>query len=133
DTGEGLLTAGFVVTGAAPKRVLIRGIGPSLTAFGVTGTLADPVLKLYQGTTVIAQNDDWQSPQPIGSIVTPAGEAEITAASANAGAFPIPRGGRDAALLVTLSPGDYTVTISGANNTTGAGLIEVYDAPASER
>jgi hypothetical protein len=129
DTGEGVLTAGFVVTGSIPKRVLIRGIGPSLTAFGVADALADPVLRLYQGTTVIAQNDDWQAPQPIGSIIAPASAAEVAAAAAQSGAFTLGSGSKDASLLLTLAPGAYTVTVSGANNSTGAGLVEVYESP----
>jgi hypothetical protein len=136
DTGEGILTAGFVVTGGAPKRVLIRGIGPSLAAFGVAGALADPVLKLHQGSTVIAQNDDWQVPPAIGATpppgAAPASGIDIASASSRAGAFALAAGSKDAALLLTLAPGAYTVALSGANNTTGTALVEVYQAPDAE-
>ncbi len=132
-TGEGILTAGFVVTGSLPKRILIRGIGPSLEAFGVTGSLADPVLKLHQGSTVIAQNDDWEVPQAIGATSLPGGApasgTDIVSASSRFGAFALVAGSKDAALLLTLAPGVYTVALSGADNTTGTALVEVYQAP----
>jgi len=130
-TGEDVLVAGFVVTGNASKRVLIRGVGPALAAFGVPGTLVDPVLKLYSagGANPIAQNDNWETPQPInaGQIVPTA--AEIVAASMAAGAFPLPAGGKDASMVVTLTPGNYSAVLSGANNGTGSGLVEVYELP----
>src|SRR5687767_6800060 len=89
DTGDGALVGGFVVTGNAPKRVLVRGIGPSLTGFGVTGAIADPVLKIYRGSIVIAQNDNWSSPQVIDAAQFAASGAEVTAAAASSGAFPL--------------------------------------------
>ncbi|HUR56998.1 MAG TPA: hypothetical protein VM029_04780 [Opitutaceae bacterium] len=126
DTGEGQLVAGFVVAGDTPKRVLIRGIGPALAAFGVTGTVADPQLKLFASgqAAALAQNDDWHSPQADAET-----SAEIAAASARAGAFPLGAGSRDAALIMTLAPGSYSAVMSGANNGTGTGLIEVYELP----
>jgi hypothetical protein len=129
DTGEGNLIAGFVVTGNAPKRVLIRGIGPGLSQFNVPGVVADPMLKIYaQGSsTVIAQNNDWGTAQPINAAQVVASAADITAASTAAGAFPLPAGSKDAAILVTLMPGQYSAVVSGVNNTTGAGLVEVYE------
>jgi hypothetical protein len=132
DTGDGSLIAGFVVTGNAPKRVLIRGIGPSLTGFGVTGAVANPVLKLYAtgSTSVIAQNDDWSAGQPINVAQGAATAAEIAAASTSAGAFPLSAGSRDAAIIITLLPGSYTAVVSDAANGTGTGLVEVYELAA---
>jgi hypothetical protein len=129
-TGDDVLVAGFVVTGSTPKRVLIRGIGPALAAFGVPGVLQDPVLRLYSanGTNPIAQNDNWEAPQPIGAQVA-ATAAQITAASTAAGAFPLGAGGKDAAMIVTLPAGNYSAVVSGASNGTGAGLVEVYELP----
>lgn len=132
DTGEGQLVAGFVIAGNAPKRVLIRGIGPALTAFGVTGAVADPVLKLYASgrTSPVAQNDNWETAQPVTGGATPATAAEITAAGTATGAFPFATGSKDAAILVTLPPGAYSAVMSGAADSTGAGLVEVYELPA---
>lgn len=132
DTGEGQLIAGFVVTGDAPKRVLIRGIGPGLTAFGVTGALADPELKLFSGpnaATPLAQNDNWGTPLPIAGGAAPATSAEIVTATTAAGAFPLAASSKDAALLVTLAPGNYSAVMSGTAGATGAGLVEVYEVP----
>lgn len=132
DTDDGVLVAGFVVTGTNPKRVLIRGIGPGLTAFGVPNVVADPVLKLYaspNSATPMAQNDNWGTPQPVPGGATPATAAEVTAAAAATGAFPLAGGSKDAAIVVTLNPGNYSAVISGAGNTTGAGLVEVYEVP----
>src|SRR5204863_127207 len=86
------VVAGFVVNGTTPKRVLIRGIGPGLTAFGVPNVLADPILKLYASpntTTPLAQNDNWGTAQPVNATQTPATAAEITAATTATGAFPL--------------------------------------------
>ncbi len=129
-TGEDVLVAGFVVTGGAPKRVLIRGIGPALAPFGVPGVLQDPVLQLYSagGNNPIAQNDNWETPQPIGAPV-PATAAQLVAASTAAGAFPLGTGGEDAAIIVSLNPGNYSAVVSGLNGGTGAGLVEVYELP----
>jgi sugar lactone lactonase YvrE len=129
-TGDDVLVAGFVVTGGAPKRVLIRGIGPALAPFGVPGVLQDPVLQLYSAgnNNPIAQNDNWETPQPIGAPV-PATAAQLVAASTAAGAFPLSTGGKDAAIIVSLNPGNYSAVVSGLNNGTGAGLVEVYELP----
>jgi len=132
ETDDGVLVAGFVVTGTTPKRVLIRGIGSGLTAFGVPNALADPVLKLYTGpnsATLVAQNDNWSTALPVTGGATPAAAADITAAATATGAFPLTSGSKDAAIVVTLNPGNYSGVVSGAGNTTGAGLVEVYEIP----
>jgi uncharacterized protein YjdB len=116
--GDGALIGGFVVTGNAPKTLLIRGIGPALTAFGVAGALADPVLTIYQDGEAIATNAGW------------ANRAEITTAAMQAGAFALAAGTRDAALLVTLKPGSYTAQVKAAQVTSsGVALIEIYEVP----
>jgi uncharacterized repeat protein (TIGR03803 family) len=114
-TDDNILIAGFIVGGTDSLRLLIRGVGPTLTAFGVEGALADPQLALYRGSALVRQNDNW------------GGAAEVSAAAAAAGAFPLPAGSRDAALVVTLEPGAYTAQVSGVNATTGVGLVEVYE------
>ena len=115
------LIAGFAVHGNGARRVLIRGIGPALTKFGVAGALIDPVLKIYQDGRLLAQNDDWAT-----------ATAAVSAATAASGAFALATDSKDAALVLTLSPGSYTAMVSGVNGTVGAGLVEVYEVPASE-
>jgi hypothetical protein len=129
DRGAGVLAAGFVVTGGTPKRVLIRGIGPGLAAFGVSSALADPVMTVYQEKTILARNDDWSTPQPVTLGQPVATAAEIAAASTAAGAFALTAGSKDAALILLLAPGAYTAVVSGAGDSTGAGMVEVYQLP----
>jgi hypothetical protein len=117
--GDGVLIGGLVIGGNAPKTVLIRGVGPGLTAFNVAGVLTDPVVTVYSGSTQIATNTGWSSDA--------ASAAKITAASSAAGAFPLTTGSKDSALLITLQPGAYTVQVASASNATGVALIEVYD------
>jgi PKD repeat protein len=117
--GEGTLIAGFVIVGNAPATVLIRGIGPTLSIFGVTGVLADPTISVFAGSARIATNDNWSTE------TAPA--TAITQASARSGAFALPVGSKDAALLLTLQPGTYTVQVTGVAATTGVALIEIYD------
>ncbi|MEY4090406.1 MAG: hypothetical protein RJB55_2677 [Verrucomicrobiota bacterium] len=117
-TGAGILIAGFTISGNVPRRVLIRGVGPGLAPFGVTGTLVNPALAIYRGTSVVAENDDW------------GGGEELAATFRSVGAFTLSSTtSRDSALLVTLAPGSYTAQLTGVNNTTGVALIEVYEVP----
>jgi PKD repeat protein len=116
---EGTLIAGFVISGNAPKTVLIRGVGPTLGLFGVTGLLADPQINVFSGGTLIAANDDWST--------GPSPAAQIAAAAAQVGAFALPDGSKDAALLLTLQPGAYTVVVTGAGGASGVALVEIYD------
>lgn len=115
-TGGNVMIAGFVITGSAPKQVLIRANGPILAGFGVPGALSDPHLKLH-APTFTATNDNWAED-----------EDRIEAAAARVGAFAWPRGSKDAAMLVTLAPGSYTAEVGGVQGGTGAALVEVYDA-----
>ncbi len=121
-TGDGVLIAGFVVDGTAPCTVLIRGVGPTLSSYGVAGVLTDPRLDLSQTTngtsTVIASNDDW------------GGNAQIASTANSVGAFALASStSKDAAVLVTLQPGVYSAKVSGVGNTTGVALVEVYEVP----
>lgn len=118
--GEGALSGGFVIRGAAYKRILIRGIGPTLRALGVTNALEDPILTLFSGQTSVATNDRWS----VGDDV-PA----LTSASTSVGAFALATGSEDAALLLTLAPGPYTIEVKGKNSTTGVALLEIYEVP----
>src|SRR5688572_8737564 len=112
ETGDNVLIGGFIITGNAPKRVMIRAIGPSLEAAGVPGALADPTLDLVQSGATIASNDNWKdSPE----------RAEIEAST-----IP-PSNDFEAAIVRTLTPGPYTAVMRGKNDTTGVGVVEVYD------
>ncbi len=114
--GSDILIAGFIVAGESPKQVLIRAIGPSLTAFGVTGALADPQMQLFNGTALIATNDNW------------GGAAAISTVANLVGAFPLSPTSLDAVILTTLPPGSYTAQVSGVAGRTGVALVELYDA-----
>ena len=127
----GTLTPGFVITpGTGTRKLLIRAAGPALTQFGITGALTNPTLTLLKsGTTApVATNDDWST--PAGSVTTTA--ETLSGAFTAAGAFAFPAGSRDAALLVDLAPGNYTVQVNGVANGAGIALVEMYDlTPAS--
>ena len=124
-TGESTLIAGFVISGNVPKRLLIRGVGPRLTAgFGVAGALADPKVELFltEGgrSTIFAANDNWAE----------TGAVPVRAAFVTAGAFDLPdNASRDAAMVVTAPAGAYTAQVSGVGNATGEALIEIYELP----
>jgi hypothetical protein len=119
-TGDSVLIPGFVISGSGTLKLLIRAVGPTLAGFGVTDALPDPTITLYRGTTVLATNDNWSgSANPL----------EISAAAAAVGAFALPAGSRDAALLATLPAGSYTAIVSGVGNTTGTALVELYVVP----
>lgn len=116
-TGDDVSITGFVVGGTQPKTFLIRVAGPALTAFGVSAALANPRLTLMAGADVVATNDDWGN------------RSDIQQAWQRNGAFPLAPNSLDAATLVVLAPGAYTVLAQGVNNTTGVALTEVYEIP----
>ena len=112
-SGEDALIAGFIVSGTESKKVALRVLGPSLRNSGLTGTLANPVLTLYNSAgSVIATDDDWQSDP---------GAAELTANGLAPG-DPV-----EAATVQTLAPGSYTMVATGKEFGSGIGLVEVYD------
>jgi hypothetical protein len=110
-SGENVLIGGLIVVGQTPKRVIVRALGPSLTAFGVSGAMEDPTLELYQGNALLAMNDDWKDAQ----------ESEIAATGI------APGDNREAAIVRTLPPGNYTAVLRGRNDTTGVAILESYD------
>lgn len=120
--GEQVLIGGFVVEGARTKRLLVRAAGPALREFGVADALRDPVLRVFAGAAVAAENDNWSG-------------AGVSEAVGQAGAFPFAAGSADAAVVVALAPGAYTAVVEGARGETGAALMEVFDleAGATER
>ncbi|MSU49787.1 MAG: hypothetical protein EXS37_11995 [Opitutus sp.] len=119
-TANDSLIAGFVIGGTASRTVLLRAVGPSLTAFGVTDALPRAIVQLFRDQTVIASNDDWTVADP----------TRLIAAFDRVGAFRFAsNNSRDAALLVTLPPGPYTMQASGASGATGTVLVEAYEVP----
>lgn len=115
-TGDHVLIAGFIVTGSEAKKVIVRGIGPSLASSNIAGVLQDPVLELYDASgQSLATNDNWQTDQ--------AEQIRETGVA--------PNHEREAALVRTLPAGSYTVALRGAGATSGVGLVEVYDISAN--
>jgi hypothetical protein len=118
----GILSAGFVVGGSTAVQVLIRASGPTLAAapFNLLGTIPDPKLTLFSGSTVLATNTGW------------GGSTSITAANKATGAFQfVNSASKDSAVVFTLQPGAYTVQASSASGIAGVTLIEVYEVPMS--
>lgn len=110
-TGDDVMIGGFIVQGNSPQTVIVRARGPTLAQFGISNFLANPVLQLYSGQTVIASNDDW---------IAASNAAEIQSRGF------APGNTREAAILITLNPGAYTAVVTGANGTTGVGIVEVF-------
>jgi hypothetical protein len=123
-----VLTVGFIVSGTSTKSLLIRGVGPALATYGVSGYLKDPVLTVYNsGGTLIGLNAAWSTQSPASSYQASATAADLAAAAVNAGAFPLAAGSADSALLVNLTPGTYTVEVTSASGGSGQALAEVYE------
>ncbi len=115
-TGDNVMNGGFIITGIDNKRVLLRGLGPSLAGAGIDGVLPDPLIALYSSATgeILMSNDNWKNNQ----------QDEI----ADTGLAP--SDDLEAALVITLAPGAYTVINRGKQDVTGVGLLEVYDLGA---
>jgi hypothetical protein len=110
--GDNVMIAGFILAGAEPTKVLLRALGPDLTAHGVAGALQNPALELYNGNGVlIDSNDSWRTNQA----------GEITATGL------VPGNNSDAAILATLTTGNYTAIVRGVGGTSGVALVEVYN------
>ena len=111
ETGDNVMIGGFILTGTTSNQVIVRAIGPSLLAKGVTDALLDPTLELYDSNgNLLGFNDNWRSTQ----------EAEIIATTV------APTDDREAAIVASLPPGAYSAVIRGVNDTTGVALVEVY-------
>jgi hypothetical protein len=114
ETGDNVGIGGFIISGTAPKHVLLRAIGPSLTQVGIPSALADPVLELHgPGAFVTITNDNWRDDPAQAAVILASGLA--------------PTNNLESAIDATLTPGVYTAVVRGRNNTLGVGLIEVYD------
>jgi hypothetical protein len=110
--GDQVLIGGFIIGGLDPTKVIVRAIGPSLTNLGVAGALSNPILELHNSDgSLIFQNDDWRSDQEQQIIDT---------------TIP-PSDDREAAIVATLPPGNYTAIVRGYDNAIGVALVEIYD------
>jgi hypothetical protein len=124
-TGDNVMIGGFIVQGTEAKRIIIRALGPELVPFGISDPLADPTLELYDSTgALIASNDNWVT-TIIGGIITTDQVAAIRASGY------APSNVMESAMIVSLPPGNYTAIVRGVNNTTGIGLVDVYDLSTS--
>jgi outer membrane protein assembly factor BamB len=113
-TGDNVGIGGFIITGSAPKHILVRAAGPSLVGFGITNALPDTLLELHGPTGFITlTNDNWRE--------NPAQETLIKASGL------APSNDLESAIDVTLPPGAYTAIVKGKNDTTGVGVVEVFD------
>jgi probable HAF family extracellular repeat protein len=112
-TGDDVMIAGFIIRGDRERRVLIRGIGPSLADSGVANPLMDPTLEVHDENGQIAENDSWRSDQ----------ETEISASGL------APKDDREASVILSLWPGSYTAIVRGKGDTSGNALVEVYQLP----
>ncbi|HXN36129.1 MAG TPA: hypothetical protein VN877_08150, partial [Opitutaceae bacterium] len=128
-TGGNVAISGFVIGGNKSAQLLIRGIGPALTAFGLQGTVAQTsIVLLDKGGTTIVSDTGWGNPLVAGTSAVAASYRLATAADMNSvGAFSLTPGSADSAMAVTLPPGQYTAELSGAAGATGTGLVEVYE------
>jgi hypothetical protein len=119
ETGANVVIAGFVVRGGSEEQLLVRGEGPALAQFGLTGFLAQPSLALVaqlDGVTFLT-NAGW------------AGSPQVTAVGTAVGAFPLAAGSADSALVFDVAAGAYTARLAGADGGSGIGLVEVYEGP----
>ena len=120
--GEDALTSGFVIAGQAARQVLVRAIGPSLASFGLADALERPQLTIFKGSTAIATNEGWGT--------DPDAIDRLTEMFDRSGAFRLQEASsRDAALVLSLAPGVYTMRVKSADGKPGSALLEVYDVP----
>jgi hypothetical protein len=114
DTGNNVLIGGFIITGSVPKTVAVRGIGPSLSQFGIADVLANPTLELHDGSgALLVQNDNWQDDQ--------SQAAQLTALGLGL------QDPNESGIVTSLPPSAYTAILAGKNGGTGVGLVEIYD------
>lgn len=119
--GSDTLTLGFVLAGTGQRTLLVRGVGPTLTRFGLTTQVNDPALGIYDSNQrQILANDDWNRASYM---------SEMVLAANYVGAFELDDQSADAATLSLVDPGSYTVQVTGANDSSGSSLVEVYEVP----
>ena len=128
-TGGNILIGGFVIGGNTPQTVIIRGDGPALAGFGLSGALPNATLTLSSSSGTVAVNSGWNNAPGVGNAAIGGIVVQrLTAAlSAKVGAFALTSGSNDSAIVVTLPTGAYTAQVTGANGATGVALVEIYE------
>jgi MYXO-CTERM domain-containing protein len=126
----GTQTVEFTIKGTSAQSVLVRALGPALTAQSLSGTNADPTLQLQNSTgTTLASNDNWETPVTTNGTAG-ATATQLTTVATNIGAVALTTGSKDAAVLLSLAPGSYTATVSGVNATAGITELEIFEVSA---
>ena len=129
-SGAGALIGGFSISGSSVKSVLIRGIGPGLSAYSVSDPISDPVLSVFDGNgNLVAQNFGWADQAIVGLEQASIDPQDITNTDAAVGAFALDSSSPDTALIANLPPGSYTFQVTSASNGSGEALGEVYELP----
>jgi hypothetical protein len=124
------LTAGFVISGSVPQRVVLRGVGPNMTFSGVATAATDTKLIVYNSKQqAIAVNDNWETQVTLTAGLSQADASELAATFPKVGLANLKAGSKDAAILLTLPPGLYTLQVSGVNGASGDAMAEVYLVP----
>ncbi len=128
-TGDNVLIEGFIVQGPAgsTKKIIVRAIGPSLAAFGISDALPNPTLEIHDannGNAIVATNDDWKTTQ-LGGFITADQSAEIAASGV------APGNDLESAIIANLPPGSYTAVVRGVGNSVGTGVVDAYDLSAA--
>jgi hypothetical protein len=118
-TGDNAMIGGFIVTGNVSKKVIIRAIGPSLTALGIPGALSDPTLELHDSSGATVHNDDWQTTIISDFVTDQSGDIRDSGLALS--------DPHESAMIVYLIPGPYTAVVRGKNDGTGVALVEAYD------
>lgn len=122
---QGLISGFVVATGAQPKKLILRAIGPSLSLFGVTNPLRQPVLKIFDGSGK-AYEAGYAYPAVVGG---PTYETDLADSLGRTGAFPVPAGAGDAVLMMPFQPGAYTAHVTSGDGSSGTVLLEIYEVP----
>jgi hypothetical protein len=128
-TGDNVLIEGFIVQGPAgsTKKIIVRAIGPSLAASGITDALPNPTLEIHDatnGNAIVATNDNWRTTQ-VGGLITADQSAEIAASGV------APGNDLESAIIANLPPGSYTAVVRGVGNSVGTGVVDAYDLSAA--
>jgi hypothetical protein len=128
-TGSQALIAGFHIVGSGTEILLVRGVGPALSEYGVTGLLSNPQLTLFDSSgKAVASNAGWGNAPVLGDSPVAAVVSGATSEMfSQVGAFALGAASPDCALVASLPPGAYTANVSGVNGTTGVALVEIYE------
>jgi uncharacterized delta-60 repeat protein len=124
------LVGGLAIAGSTSRQFIFRGVGPNLVKAGVSETLSNPLISVFNSSgQLIARNDNWETPETINSSYPAASAATIASSASSVGLTAFDGGSTDAAIVITLSPGVYTIEVSPSGDLGGTGLVEIYELP----